>query len=110
METPKSYKDAGLMHLIAGILNVITAGVWILTWIWLCVGILWFIPLGLAFWQIWVGYEMQAGRRNAAAGNMGLVGLLTSIFNFNVFAIALSAFAMMKAKEPEVAGYLASSG
>lgn len=110
MDAPKAYKDAGLMHLIAGILNFITAGVWVLAWIWLCVGVLWLVPMGLAAWQAYVGYEMQAGRRVGQAGNMGIIGLVTSFFNFNIFAIVLSVLALMKAKEPDVAGYLGTSG
>ena len=110
MDAPKSYRDAGLMHLVAGILNFITAGVWVLAWIWLCVGVLWLVPMALAAWQAYVGYEMQAGRRVGQAGNMAIVGIVISFFNFNIFAIVLSALALLRSREPDVAGYLSGRG
>jgi hypothetical protein len=110
MEAPKSYKDAGLMNLIAGILNIITAGVWTLSLIWLCVGIVWLIPLGVGAYQAYLGFQMQSGTPNAGAKNIGLIGLIAGVCNFNIFAIVLSVLAMQKAKEPEVAGYLSSAG
>ncbi len=109
MDAPKSYKDAGMFNLIAGLLNVITAGVFVLALFWMCVGFLWLIPLGAGIYQTWLGFQMQSGTHTPGARNVGLIGLIASVLNFNVIAVALSFIAMKKAGDPEVTGYLAGS-
>ncbi|MDP2305401.1 MAG: hypothetical protein Q8P18_05195 [Pseudomonadota bacterium] len=109
MQAPKSYTDAGALTILSGVMNVLVGGLLCLSLLMLCVGVFWVIPMGVGVFQIVVGISMQKGQRSSAAGYIGIVGLIAGVFNFNPLAIGAAVLAMLKVKEPEVAGYLSGS-
>src|SRR5687767_2493634 len=100
---------AGLMNMIAGALNIMVGGLWVLSLIWVCIGIFWLVPLGLGVFQVMVGMAMNNGQPKDNAKMATMLGLLASLFNFNLIGLAVGAFAFMNLGKPEVAGWLESN-
>lgn len=110
MDAPSDYKNAGIANIVSGAMNAMGAFVWIVSTIWFCVGIIWFIPLGIGVWQILVGLKMYNGEPQANAKTMTIAGLVAWLFNpFNLIGLGASVFAFMMLGKPEVVGYLESN-
>lgn len=107
---PESYKQAGLGNVVGGVLNVLTAGVWFISLIWVCVGILWLVPMALGAAQAWFGYQMHEGKPVENGKLWGIIGIVCGLFNFNPISTVASVLAMMKAGEPDSIAYLSSGG
>jgi hypothetical protein len=63
MIPPNDYKNAGIFMTIAGVLNAFTAFVWFISLVWVCVGVMWLIPMFVAFAEIGVGVMVLTGKR-----------------------------------------------
>ncbi len=61
MQPPQEYKTAGILTLIAGILNVLVSLIWMVMFIWFCVGVLWAIPLVIGVLEIMTGIGAMQG-------------------------------------------------
>ncbi len=103
---PPDYKTAGTLMMVSGIINLLTAGVWTLALIWLCVGILWVVPLGVAFGEFVVGVAVMNGTPHSQAKTASVLGLIAGVLNMNVFSIVLEIIALVKLGKPEVTAYL----
>lgn len=110
MEVPDAYKTAGLVNLIGGALNVMMSLVWVLSLIWVCIGIFWLVPLAASGYQAWIGWQMYNGEPQAAAKNASIAGIVGGLFCFNILSAACGAFAMMQVGNDEVAGWLEQHG
>lgn len=106
MDTPADYKNAGICNLVAGIVNVGLAGIWVLSLIWVCVGLLWLVPMAIGAWQAWVGYQMMQEQRDPNARNAALVGMVVSVVNCNLIALACSVVGWVMLDKPEVKAWL----
>lgn len=110
MQAPKSYTDAGTLNIVSGALNVFVGGIWMLSLIlFFCVGLFWIIPVGIGIFQIVAGMAMNKGERHSAAGYIGMLGIVAGVFNMNPLSIGAALLALLKVREPEVAGYLSGS-
>lgn len=108
MEVPNDYKMAGLLNLIGGALNIMTASVWVLSLIWVCVGVLWIVPVLMGAWQAYVGFTMNTGTPTGQGKIAAIVGLVAGLFNFNPLTILLAIVVIVQLGKPEVAGWLES--
>ncbi|MES2640931.1 MAG: hypothetical protein V4850_15685 [Myxococcota bacterium] len=109
MQAPKSYTDAGALTILSGVMNIIVGGLLFLTMVWVCVGVLWLVPMAVGVFQVVVGISMNGGKRTSAASYISIVGIIAGVCNFNPLGIGAAVLAMLKVKEPEVAGYLTGS-
>ena len=108
MEAPTEYKTAGTILLVGGILNILTAGVWILSFIWVCIGIMWIVPLAIGAWQAFVGYKAMNGEVQPSAKMAGIAGIVAGVFNLNPLAIAAGVVGMLNVDKPEAKAFLES--
>lgn len=109
MEAPKEYKDGGLAILVSGVFNIMTAGIWILTLIWVCVGILWVIPLAIGCWQAFVGLQVYQGKPQPSAKMAAIAGIVAGVFNVNPIAILGGVLGMMNVGKEEAVAFLESN-
>ncbi len=107
MEAPKAYTESGALTILSGALNIITGGLLFLMLIWVCVGVMWLVPMAIGVFQIVVGLSMNKGTPHAMAKRIGVVGIVAGVCNMNPLAIGASVLTMLNVKKPEVAGYLA---
>ena len=74
---------AGLMMVISGSLNAAVALLWVLSLIWVCVGLLWLIPLAAAIVEVVTGLCMMILGRQGNWG--GIVAVLSSSMAMTCF-------------------------
>ena len=110
MEAPQAYKNAGIANLISGFLSVSANGLMFLSLVWVCIGVIWLVPLAAGFYQCYVGYQMFQGQVTPAAKNGTIAGIVAGVCAFNIFSIGGSAFAFMQLGDDEVAGWLEQNG
>ncbi len=110
MEVPAPYKTAGICNLISGALGVMFNLMWVLSLIWVCIGVFWLIPAAAHGYQAWIGWQMYNGEPSPAAKNAAIAGIVGGIFGFNIFSIGLSGFAFMQVGTDEVKGWLEQHG
>lgn len=108
LTTPPPYGTAGTLMMISGLLNVITAFVWVAVFIWVCVGIIWVVPLGMGAYQAYVGYTMTQGPQRSGK-IAAIVGIVAGLFNFNPFPAILAIVSLVNLNKPEVAEWIESS-
>src|SRR5258708_4826617 len=105
MEAPQPYKTAGLLNLIGGLFNALTGFVFCASFIWVCVGPFWLIPMGMGMYQLFIGVGMQGGKANGNAKMASIIGIVAGVLNMNPVPLILSVVAYMQLGDPEVAGF-----
>jgi hypothetical protein len=110
VEVPDAYKTAGLVNLIGGALNAFFSLMSILSLIWVCVGVWWFVPLAASAYQAWIGWQMYNGEPQPAAKNASIAGIIGGLCSFNIISAAAGGFAYMQLGNDEVAGWLEQHG
>jgi hypothetical protein len=80
------YRVSGAMMVISGLFNGLMSCLWVLSFIWVCVGVFWFIPMILALAEIVIGIVMIAtGRQVKLTAFAPFLGLVASMCNMNLF-------------------------
>lgn len=110
MEVPAPYKTAGIVNLACGAFTVITNLLWVLSMIWVCIGVFWLIPAAAGGYQAWIGWQMYNGQPSPAAKNAAIAGIVGGLFGFNIITAIGSGFAMMQVGNDEVKGWLEQHG
>lgn len=89
------YRVSGALMFLSGLLNAFTSFIWFITMIWVCVGVLWLIPMAIAALQVIGGLVMLAtGRKIKLLAFIPLLGPIASICNFQFFAGGLDFLAI----------------
>jgi hypothetical protein len=109
VEAPAAYKNAAMANMIGGGITILFSLMWILAFIWICVGLLWVVPMAAGGYQLYIGMDMNKGEANPASKNAAIAGLIGSVCTFNIISIAASAFAFMQIGDDEVAGWIESN-
>lgn len=110
MEVPAPYKTAGIVNVACGAFTLLTNLMWVLSLIWVCIGIFWLIPAAAGGYQAFIGWQMYQGQPSSAAKNAAIAGIVGALFGFNIFTVLGSAFAFMQVGNDEVKGWLESQG
>ena len=106
MEIPSTYKTAAICQMISGVLTIMVSGGLFLSLIWICIGVLWLVPMAIGAWQIYVGWQMHNGERVANAQTVAIVNAITAFLSGSLISVALSGFAYMQLNEPEAKAFL----
>lgn len=89
------YRVSGGAMVLSGLFNGLMSLVWVLSFIWVCIGVLWLIPLALAVCNVIVGVLMLAtGRQFKLAAFAPVMGLISSVCNFNIMGGVLDVTAL----------------
>ncbi|MCA9492658.1 MAG: hypothetical protein KC621_22145 [Myxococcales bacterium] len=110
MEVPAAYKNAGLANLIGGGLNAFFAFWYVIGFIWVCIGVIWLVPMAASGYSAYVGWQMYNGEATPAAKNASIAGIVGGLFCFNILSAAASGFAFMQLGNDEVKGWLEQHG
>jgi hypothetical protein len=81
--------------------------IWILTLIWLCVGVIWVLPLAAAIFEIVVGVAVMNGQYKPNAKTISILGLISAICCINIIGIVLESLSLANHGKPEVANWMA---
>ena len=110
MEAPQQYKTAGIINLACGAFSLITNLMWVLAFIFVCIGVFWLIPAAAGGYQAYVGWQMYNGEASPQAKNASIAGIVAGLFGFNIITAGGSVYAMMQVNEDEVKNYLEQHG
>ena len=80
--------------LASGAMNLLVAGIWFLSLVWLCIGVYWLIPMALAVGEMLVGALALAGIRMRFGRVAAVVGALNGLMLLNVYATTLQGVAL----------------
>ena len=106
MEMPQEYKTAGIVNLVGGVLNILTAGVAIITLIWFCVGVLWIVPLALGGFQAFIGFQQMNGTRTGQGKIAGICGAVAGLCNLNPLPTLLGVGGFVMSGNEKVTAWL----
>ena len=99
-----------MVNLICGGLTVFFNLMWIISTIWFCVGLFFFIPAAAGGYQAYIGWQMYNGEPSPAAKNAAIAGIIGGVLSFNIISAAGSVFAMMQVGNDDVKGWLEQHG
>lgn len=106
MDAPQDYKNAGIMMLIGGVINVMMGGLLFILYIWICIGIFWLIPMAVGLAEIVVGVMMLQGNRVPNSMIVSILGIVGGLMNCNWIAVILEILAIVFTQKPEVQSWL----
>jgi len=106
MEAPQDYKTAGIFMLISGILTTLASLGFILSLIWLCVGVFWILTLVVGILEIAIGAAVMGGTAKPNAKTISILGLVAALLCGNIVGLVLEILAMVNLGKPEVENYL----
>ena len=90
------YRMSGGFTLMSGLYNALISFILFLTLIWICVGVWFLIPMVLSMVQITAGILMLVmGRKQKELAFLPALGMLTSMFNFNITALFFDVAALV---------------
>lgn len=103
---PSEYTSAGVLLLVAGILNV-TLAVMLVMWMMLvCLGPLWLVPMLLGFVEIATGVSMLNGNKRQNGMLIAVIGMMASVLCCNPVSFVCEAVAMALMLNPRVVDWL----
>jgi hypothetical protein len=79
----------GFVMLVSAFWNVVVAAGWVLALIWVLVGALWLVPLGLALFELGIAVASIVFGYSRAGVAAPLIGLFVSLCNLNPVAMLL---------------------
>jgi len=110
-KAPSDYTNAGLFMLIGAVFTAMASCLWIVYFIWVCVGVFWFLTLGVAIWAFIDGIRMSSGTPVAHAKMTVICALVAAVLCCNVIGIVMQIMALTSLLRPEVeAFYLGTDG
>lgn len=106
MDVPQPYKTAAICNIIGGVLTILTAGAVFLSLIMVCIGVLWVIPMAVGAWQVWIGIQMNSGKRIPGAATTSIVGAVTAFMTFQIISTGLGIFAYLQLQDDAAKAYI----
>ena len=105
VDMPNDYKNGGIVMLIAGVINLMVAGLWLVSSLCLCVNS--FATVATAFVEIGVGASIVfGGTKIKSAKVIPIVGLVGALLSLSMMGAGLEAFALILMGKPEVQEWL----
>lgn len=90
----------GALMIVSGASTVIMAGLLFLTFVWVCVGVLWLVPLAVGVAEIAVGYRILGRRPPRVARIVSVLGILAALSCMNVLGVILEGAALVVTDRP----------
>ena len=85
----------GLIMVLASMWNGFLSLIWILAMVWVCIGVIWLVPLVLAVGVFAIGVaSMVLGHQKWTIAGP-ILSMVVSVCNFNVFGFFLDVIALM---------------
>ena len=107
---PVQYQISGVLMVVSGMFNGFLSLLYIALFIWVCIGVFWFVTAAMGAWQAFIGWQMYNGQVSPQAKMSTMVGIGGGLLSFNIFAIGASVFGFMQLGDDEVVGWLEQNG
>ncbi|MEQ1508754.1 MAG: hypothetical protein ABMB14_41385 [Myxococcota bacterium] len=96
---------AGALMIGSGVFTVLASFGLFFTFVWVCVGVFWLIPMAVGVGEIAVGAAIMGGRPNHRVRGMSVAGLLSALLCGNLLGVGMELGAlvlMARASEPSL--------
>jgi hypothetical protein len=109
-EPPNAYRLSGAMMIGSGVINAGMAAMWVLGLGFLCVGLLWIVPLAVAIGEVVVGLLAVLGVPIRFGPIAAVVGIVNGTLLFSFPAVALQIVALVFFQQEDSLRYVALPG
>lgn len=89
MTTTERSTTAGALMIVSGLLTVLASSALFLSFVWVCVGIVWLLPLAVGIGEIAVGAAIMGGQPNNRVRAVSVLGILSALACGNLIGVAL---------------------
>lgn len=86
---------AGALMIGSGVLTIMAAFGWFIGLIWVCVGVLWLIPLAVGVAEVFVGAAIMGGTPSERVRTVSVLGILAALFCGNLLGVVLEVTALV---------------
>lgn len=97
---------AGAMMIASGLFTVIASGALFLSFVWVCVGIVWLVPLVVGIGEMMVGAAIMGGEPTPRVRLVSVLGILAALACGNLLGVGLEIGSLVFAANARRAGYL----
>jgi hypothetical protein len=80
---------AGTLMIVSGVLTVVASAGIFATFVWVCVGALWLVPMAVGIGEVFVGAAIMGGRPTPRVRTMSAMGILSALMCGNVIGAGL---------------------
>ncbi|MEZ4316591.1 MAG: hypothetical protein R3F61_03785 [Myxococcota bacterium] len=105
-QPPVQYQISGVLMVISGFFNGFLSLMWFVMLVWVCIGVMWLIPLVVACCEVVVGILVLAGVRVPGVQVVSVLGAVNSMFLFNMWGAMMEGIAAVLQFQPAVGAYL----
>lgn len=105
-DMPNDYKTAGILMLVAGLINLILVFIWQLSFLCLCLPA-WVTAL-TAIGELATGAMILSGKKVPQAKMVSIAGIVGGLLSLSMMAVGLEVFATITLGKPEIEEYLNS--
>ncbi len=105
-DIPPWYSYGGRQLAISGAFNVLYSGMLFLTFVWVCVGVVFLIPTAIGAYQIWMGAQAMKGRPQRGVQWISIVGAVVGTLYCQPLSAVAAVIAWTNFSKPEVVGWL----
>jgi hypothetical protein len=101
----RSGTGAGVLMILSGLLTTVASAGFFLTFVWVCVGIVWLVPLAVGLMEIGIGAAILGGRPTPRVRLVSAAGIVSALACGNVIGVALEIGSLVlqaRARDPEL--------
>ncbi len=118
LEVPQDVKDrlasrertpfqvAGVCMILSGIITTCLALVFMVSFLLVCVGVLWLAPAAVGVLEVLYGVALFRGKPRARTKRVAILGLVGALCTANLFGLILEGFVLLALKTDELASAL----
>lgn len=106
IEAPQDYKTAGIFMLVSGVMNGMMSFIFFVSFIWVCIGVFWLIPMIIGILEVVIGIGVLQGQPKPTAKTVSILGIVAGVFSMNVVGIIMEILGLVYLEKPEVKGFL----
>ena len=109
-ETPSTYRLSGLLMIGSGLMNAGLAAIWVLSLGLLCIGLLWIVPMAVAFGEVVVGLLLVLGVPVRFGPVAAVAGIVNGTLLFSPPAVVMQVLALVFLNHDESRRFVALTG
>lgn len=107
---PSNYKTAGLLMVISSVFTLVVSAGYIISFILTCFGVIFipwfFVPIGLAIYELTGAVKAQSGTRHSGIRTNAIFGLIAALTACNIISLVLDIIALILLGNEDVDEYL----
>ena len=92
--------------LISGLFNIVWAMGWFFGLVWVCVGVLWLVPMVIGFFEVITAARMLGGAPQPSAKTVSVLGLVSGALNCSPVSLGCELVSVIMLANPAVTSFI----